>query len=390
MELDLIDINQICADCLSHQDTVAGDTGRTGRNRTLQVVTIFHDHVFVVPETACRKYDRIRIDRVEGRRALGLDADHCAFQSDQVRRLGVIHDIHVKLIQFLQESRHKICADARAVFGRMDTRIGCTAREGHLRKRCSDGIKPVDPFCGILSHGGDKVYVIDVVAALHRVFDKLFDAVLNALLSLIMSFSRIHAAGCFRRISSGIRHLLKKDYVFTALCCLDCSSHAGAAGTYDHDISRKILILHEFRLSILRLRESIQVCTGLGQRILKCPDDRLAGHRRSGKCIHIRALGFQNPVAEHIYREGSDVFRFVIACDLNVCDLVFRDRHGYIDIPAETGGRCGIGSRDEFLSVRCFCSPAFFIAVRLCIGRACTTGSLCQCIREGCLYSPAR
>ena len=55
MKLDLVDIDEICAYCLSHNNTVAHDSGCTGSNRSLKVVAVSDDHFLIIAEAAGSK-----------------------------------------------------------------------------------------------------------------------------------------------------------------------------------------------------------------------------------------------------------------------------------------------------------------------------------------------
>ena len=55
MKLDLIDIDEVSTDCLSHDNAVTHDSGRAGCNRSLKVVAVSDDHFLIIAEAAGSK-----------------------------------------------------------------------------------------------------------------------------------------------------------------------------------------------------------------------------------------------------------------------------------------------------------------------------------------------
>ena len=210
------------------------------------------------------------------------------------------------------------------------------------------------------------------MAAFHGVFDKLFYAVIDSLFSLVMCLCGIHTAGRLGCVSARIRHLFEQDYILARLGCIDRRSHTCTAGAYDHDIRIQILLVFLSNLFFLFGRESIEVCAGIPHGFLGCTQDGIAGDGRTCQRINVGALRFHDPIIEHIYGKGSDIFSFLIAFDLDFFDLIFRNGDSYINRTAETCCCLSISAGDKQIALR---SP----------GTGINLGAACLCKRfRGC------
>ena len=354
MELDLLDVYQIGSHGLSHDDAVAHDAGSAGGDRAEQVGTITDDHLLVVAETARGQHDGLRMDRIDGRVALGHHADHSAVDSHELRGRCVIVYGDLQLGESVQEARHQEGAHAGAVLGRVDAPVGGAAGEGHLRQRRADGVEPVNGPGGHLRHHRHESAVVDVVAGLHRVLHEYLHGVLDSLLGLIMGLGRVHTAGGLGGVAAHIGHFLQDDDILAGLLGLDGGRHARAAGSDHDDIHFHRLVGADTAGRLLGRREGGEVRSRLSEGVLKRSQDRAAGDCGAGDHVHVRRLLRHDAVAQHGYGKGTDVLGLVAAVDVQVKNIVLihGDRNG--DVAAEALGRAGVGSGNVPVSVGSF------------------------------------
>ena len=347
MELDLVDVHQVRAHRLGHDNAVAGDAGGAGGDGALEVGLVVDHQVLIVAEAAGGEDDRLGLDRIVGALALGLDAHDGAVQGHEAGGLGVVHDLDAHLVHGAQEGGDQIGADAGAVLRGVDALVGGAAGEGDLGQGCADGIQPVDGLGGVLRHDRDQILVVDVVAALHGVLHELLHGVLDALLLLIVGLGGVHAAGGLGGVAAGIGHFLQDDDALASLGGVDGGGHARAAGADDDDIGFQLLIGLLAAHGLADLGEFAQIRAGQHQGVVQGAEDRVAGDGGAGEGVHIGGLGLQDAVVQHIHGEGADVLGLVAAVNLDGVDGLLRDGDGHVHVAAEALGGAGVGAGDE-------------------------------------------
>ena len=299
VKLDLVNIHESRADFLRHDNAVAGNAGGAGRDGAFQVGPVLHNHILIVAESARCQDDFLGVDGVIRGFVLGLDARHNAVFGNQFGRLGVVHNLNAQVVHLLQEARHQIRAHAGTVLGGVNAGVGRAAGEGDLRQRRADTVEPVDTGGGVLRHDGDKGAVVQLVSALHGVFDKLVYGVLNALLFLVMGFRRVHAARGLGRITAGVGHFFEQKDVHPGLFSVDSRGHARAARADDDNIrlQSRVRLFHVGGIGFGGVGELGQIRARLRERLTHGPENRAACDRRARERVDVRTLRRENPVA---------------------------------------------------------------------------------------------
>ena len=170
VQLDLLDIDQVRAQGLGHDDAVAGRAGRVGGHGAFQVWPVLGVHLLIGAEAAGRQDNRLAVEGIVCVLALGFHAADLSVRVDQqFRGCGVVHDADAQFLQFALEVIHQESAHAGAVFRCMDPVHGGAAREGNFRQGRVNRIQPVDRVGGTVGQFSDKFRIVQRMAALHGI-----------------------------------------------------------------------------------------------------------------------------------------------------------------------------------------------------------------------------
>ena len=106
--------------------------------------------------------------------------------------------------------------------------LGAAGAADHV-KVAAEGHEPGERVLGVRAERAHEFGIVDVVTALHRVGDELFDRVGNAVALLLGRFSRVEAAFGAKRVAADHRHLFEYDHLLARVM------ERNGGGKTDHD-----------------------------------------------------------------------------------------------------------------------------------------------------------
>ena len=236
MSLDLVHVDRGRTDLLGHDDAVARGARMVRRGIALEHWLVLDEHFLVGAETAGGDHDGLGVDRV-GLAVLGgeLDARNGAvLVRHDVGDAGVRADVELAVLGGLPEGADHFGTDGRTVVRTVGAVVLGAARAAHHVEVAAEGHEPGERVLGVRAERADEFGIVDVVTALHRVGDELFDRVGNAVALLLGRFSRVEAAFGAKRVAAHHRHLFEDDHLLARVMERHGRGKAGTART-DHD-----------------------------------------------------------------------------------------------------------------------------------------------------------
>ncbi len=322
VNLNLLNVGQLCAYRLCHNDTVTGSAGGVGGNKALELGAILGVKLLVCAEAAgCENY-RLGVEDVILILTGRLYAYYRAVVGDKLGCLGVKIYGNLLLRDISGQLFNKIRAYCAAALGTMCALCGRCRKGGQIGQGRSDRSEPVDCRRGIGCECGNKLLIVDVAAALHSVVYHQLNRVLNTGSLLHGGLGSIHAAGSLGGVAAHHSHLFDDYNVLAGSLCLDSGSHACAAGTDYGYIN-----VYGFNRTVTGSCGSTSlilgnICAGSGDSGGNSLYYRLAGNGSARHNVNIDALSL-----EHICGELFNSYRayaggLVLSYYLDILDFV--------------------------------------------------------------------
>ena len=234
MNLNLIHLNQLCANRFGHCIAITCSARLIGGNIPLKVGAILRNHVGIGAQTACGENNSLGA-------VVALVGFHAGNRSivglHELLDVTICLDFDAAILNGLLQTRNNGLADSRAVGRAMAALHRHAARHRDVVKRDAQAIKPINSSGGVIAHEVDELLIASIVTAIQGFLGKKLIGVLDALSLLEFRFGSVHARRREIRVAADIAFFLKNDDLLNA-CIMrrDGSRHARSTSTHDNDV----------------------------------------------------------------------------------------------------------------------------------------------------------